>query len=66
LNGLAALSVGFVAQFIIQSYTKSLLGDLRGLYARRESQCAGDDPSRKLLVRRRSELDRLRSGYEGG
>lgn len=66
LSGVGEAAVGFVARFIIRSYTKGLVQELAGLYARREAQCTGDDPSRKLLVGRRAELERLQREFEGG
>ena len=56
----------FVAEYIIKSYSESIVGSLRNLYARRESQCVPGTPERRLLSQARVEMDRVAPTFTGG
>jgi len=66
LTPVAEWAVEFVAEYIVQSYAKGVVGRLRSLYARREAQCPPEAPERRLLARARVETDRLAPGFSGG
>jgi hypothetical protein len=66
LKPLAELAIEFVSEYIVKSYTKEVVNQLRSLYARREAQCPPDAPERRLLARSRVEVDRLAPSFGGG
>lgn len=63
---LAALVAGFVAEYIIRSYTRSVAARLVGLYALREAQCPPGSAARRLLTAARAEMQRLLPAFSGG
>jgi len=66
LRAIALPAVEFVAEFIVRSYTKRVVGDLGKLYAQRESQSLPGSPERRVLTRARVDMQRLAPAYSGG
>jgi len=66
LRALARPAVEFVAKYIVRSFTRRVVDDLATLYSQRESQSVPASPERKLLARRRIELERLQPRFGGG
>jgi hypothetical protein len=63
---LLKLAVEAVAKYIVRSYAAAIIGRLRRLYTRRESQAAPRTPERHLLARARLDAERLSPDYGGG
>ncbi|MEO9253956.1 MAG: hypothetical protein ABI305_00320 [Tepidiformaceae bacterium] len=66
LKPIAAAAIEFVAEYIVKSYTQTIISRLRKLYARREIQSEPTSPERRLLAGARVETDRIAGTYGGG
>src|SRR5204863_6420728 len=55
LRPLVQFGAEYVAEYIVKSYAQSVVGSLKKLYSRRETQCAPDLPARRMLARARVE-----------
>ena len=66
LRAISKPAVEFVARFIVRSYTKGIVDDLRKLYSQRESQALPRSPERSALARARLDVERLSPSYSGG
>jgi len=64
LNPVAAFLVQLVTRFIVSNHQKSLVSNMRKLYARREANCMPDDPNRRLLWRARRDADLVAEGFK--
>jgi hypothetical protein len=56
--------VGLVTGFIVKSYLRSTIDNMRRLYTRREAGCLLDDPHRPMLSRARIHSERLTEGFK--
>lgn len=63
---LVEAGVEFVAEYIVKGYTASVVGSMQRLYTRREAQCAGGTPERRMLAQARVEATRLAADFKGG
>lgn len=63
LRPIAQFIVGLVTQFIVRRYQATVINDLANLYARREANCAIDDPSLVMLARARIHAERVAPGF---
>ncbi|MDX6631739.1 MAG: hypothetical protein QOH00_3985 [Gaiellales bacterium] len=66
LRPLAVIGVEQVTRVIVRSYARTVSNSLRRLYARREAQCAFDQPERRPLARARIAMTRLAPDFGGG
>ncbi len=64
LNPVAGFLVQLVTRFIVSNHQKSLVNNIRKLYARREANCMPDDSSRRLLWRARRDADLVYEGFK--
>lgn len=60
------LAVEAVAKYIVRSYASDIIGKLRRLYTRRETQAVPRTLERQLLARARLDAERLSPDYGGG
>ena len=61
---IAAYFVQLVTRFIVRNHQKSLVDNMRRLYARREANCLPDDPSRHMLRRARGHAELVAEGFK--
>lgn len=66
LKPLMAAGAEFIAAYIVKSYTQSIIGSLKNLYSRRETQSPVDSPERRALARARMEMERVAPSFSGG
>jgi hypothetical protein len=66
LRPLLKLAVEAVANYIVRSYAAAIIGRLRRLYTRRETQAVPGTVERRLLARARQDAERLSPDYGGG
>ncbi len=64
LNPIAGFLVQLVTRFIVSNHQKSLVSNMRKLYARREANCMPSDPSRSMLNRARRDADLVSEGFK--
>jgi hypothetical protein len=63
-NPVAGFLVQLVTRFIVSNHQKSLVNNMRKLYARREANCMPDDSNRRLLWRARRDADLVYEGFK--
>ena len=66
LGAIAQVGVEQVTHIIVRSYARTVANSMRRLYARREAQCAFDQPERKPLARARIAMTRLAPDFGDG
>jgi hypothetical protein len=66
LKPLVEYGAEYVAEYIVKSYAQGVVGSLKKLYSRRETQCPPELPARRTLARSRMEVERLAAGFSGG
>lgn len=64
LNPVAGFLVQLVTRFIVSNHQKSLVNNMRKLYARREANCMPGDPGRSMLNRARRDADLVAEGFK--
>lgn len=64
LDPVAAYFVQLVTRFIVRNHQKSLVDNMRRLYARREANCLPDDPNRHMLRRARGHAELVGEGFK--
>jgi hypothetical protein len=64
LDPVANYFVQLVTRFIVRNHQKSLVDNMRRLYARREANCLPDDPSRHMLTRARKHAELVSEGFK--
>lgn len=63
LDPIANYFVHLVTRFVVRNHQKSLVDNMRRLYARREANCLPDDPSRHVLTRARKHVELVSEGF---
>lgn len=66
LRPVVEAGAAYIAAYIVRSYTQTIVGALKSLYLRRETQCPPDAPERRMLARARIEMERLAPSFSGG
>ncbi|MDJ0924728.1 MAG: hypothetical protein QNJ77_09205 [Acidimicrobiia bacterium] len=64
LNPIAAFFVQQVAHFIVRSHQSAVADEMLRLYGRREANCLPDDPQRRMLIRARTQMERVTPGFK--
>jgi hypothetical protein len=64
LGPIAAFLTQQMVTFIVRSHQSNIASKMHHLYARREANCALDDPALPLLRRARIQMDRLLPGFK--
>lgn len=64
LNPIAGFFTQQVAHFIVRSHQATVADEMLRLYARREANCLPEDPSRRMLMRARLQMEKVTPGFK--